>query len=98
MRRTVLRFVVWELLFSCAAVAQISSSAILGLVRDSSGAVVPGASVTAIQEETNSAFRTSTTADGYFQVPIATGWNVPPGSGGNRIQEGREERNPAPGR
>ncbi|MGA2267983.1 MAG: carboxypeptidase regulatory-like domain-containing protein [Bryobacteraceae bacterium] len=56
----------------CAAVgllAQTDRGVITGTVKDASGAVVPGARVTAIQPSTNASFRTSTTASGDFTVP-----------------------------
>src|SRR5271157_5642745 len=49
--------------------AQTDRGVITGTVKDASGAVVPGAQVTAIQPSTNANFRTSTTAAGDFTVP-----------------------------
>ena len=56
----------------CAAstlLAQSDRGVITGTVKDASGAVVPGAQVTAIQPSTNANFRTTTTASGDFTVP-----------------------------
>ncbi len=49
--------------------AQGDRGIITGAVKDASGAVVPGARVTAIQLATNTSFRASTTAAGDFTVP-----------------------------
>jgi len=49
--------------------AQSDRGVITGTVKDASGAVVPGAQVTAIQPSTNANFRTTTTASGDFTVP-----------------------------
>ena len=56
----------------CAAaslVAQTDRGVITGTVKDASGAVVPGAQVTAIQTSTNASFKTKTTTSGDFTVP-----------------------------
>jgi len=50
-------------------VAQTDRGVITGTVKDSSGAVVPGAQVTAVQTSTNESFKTKTTASGDFTVP-----------------------------
>jgi hypothetical protein len=65
----VIRLVFLAILSISAGLAQSSSSAILGLVTDSSGAVVPGAAVTATHTVTNQTYQTVTTGDGYFQIP-----------------------------
>jgi hypothetical protein len=49
--------------------AQGDRGIITGTVKDSTGAVVPGARVTAIQPATNSSYKASTTAAGDFTVP-----------------------------
>src|SRR5215470_6221146 len=49
--------------------AQTDRGVITGTVKDTSGAVVPGAQVTAIQAGTNTNFQTKTTASGDFTVP-----------------------------
>src|SRR5438874_8531932 len=59
-------------LFLCAcaiAFAQVSTSEITGTVRDSTGAVVPGAAVTAINEATGVTFRQTTTTAGLYAFP-----------------------------
>ncbi|HZY63070.1 MAG TPA: TonB-dependent receptor [Edaphobacter sp.] len=53
------------LLFSIAAMAQ-TTSRIAGVVTDSSGAVVPGAAVTAIQESTHVTYNTKTGSKGEY--------------------------------
>jgi hypothetical protein len=49
--------------------AQTDRGVITGTVKDASGAVVPGAQVTALQTSTNANFRTNTTTSGDFTVP-----------------------------
>ena len=49
--------------------AQTDRGVITGTVKDVSGAVVPGAQVTALQTSTNASFRTKTTTSGDFTVP-----------------------------
>src|SRR5262249_31161840 len=48
---------------------QTTFGQITGTVRDPSGAVVPGASITVINEETQIARQVSTSASGVFNVP-----------------------------
>ena len=59
------------LAFSVAAplVAQNVSATINGTVRDSSGAVIPGATVTLTNELTNASRSTKSNAEGYFVFP-----------------------------
>jgi hypothetical protein len=49
--------------------AQTDRGVITGTVKDASGAVVPGAQVTAIQVSTNASYRTNSTTSGDFTVP-----------------------------
>ncbi len=49
--------------------AQITRGAISGTVRDASGAVVPGASVTATNPATNSSRTAITDAQGFYRIP-----------------------------
>ena len=49
--------------------AQIRSGAITGAITDPSSAPVPGAKITAIQEETKAAYRTTTGSAGEYTVP-----------------------------
>lgn len=49
--------------------AQIKSAAITGIVTDSSGAVVPGANVTVVSQETNQTATAATDSTGSFTVP-----------------------------
>lgn len=58
-----------SLLFSLTAWAQIKSSTITGTVTDSTGAVIPSATVTVINQETNVASTTVTDESGSFTVP-----------------------------
>ena len=57
------------LLMSGGALAQIKSSAITGTVTDPTGAVIPGATITVINIETNVAATSVTDATGNFNVP-----------------------------
>ncbi len=54
---------------SAEALAQETRSTILGTVRDSSGAVVPGAAIEISNTETNSTTKLSTNDKGYFEAP-----------------------------
>jgi len=47
----------------------IVTGSVSGLAQDPSSAVVQGAAVTAVQDATNSSFRTKTNASGDFQLP-----------------------------
>ena len=49
--------------------AQSDRGVITGTVKDASGAVVPGAQVTAIQTSINASYKTNTTTSGDFTVP-----------------------------
>src|SRR6266699_5679790 len=57
------------LLVTVAAAAQQNTGTILGLVKDSSGAVVPGASITILNEETNLTRTVITGENGAFRAP-----------------------------
>ena len=60
-------------LFGASCVlAQFDSGQISGFVRDQSSAVVPGATVTATNEGTKEAHRTTTNTDGYYVFPQLT--------------------------
>ncbi len=48
---------------------QSSTASILGVVQDSTGAVVPAAAVTATHQATNQVFRTATGTEGYYEIP-----------------------------
>jgi hypothetical protein len=54
--------------------AQGSSAAIQGTIRDTTGAVIPGASITAINQETNLRRTVQSSSAGFYQIP-----NLPPG-------------------
>jgi Carboxypeptidase regulatory-like domain len=55
---------------SCSsALAQSGAGSIQGTVKDSTGAVVPGASVTVINQSTNVAVHTKSSAVGFYEVP-----------------------------
>jgi hypothetical protein len=59
----------FALLTSSVVLAQETRSTILGTVKDSTGAVVPGATVEIINTETNTTARISTNESGYFEAP-----------------------------
>src|ERR1700722_19806386 len=50
-------------------VAQVEQGAITGAITDSTGASIPGAKVTTINQATSTTSVTDTTAEGYYKVP-----------------------------
>jgi hypothetical protein len=66
------RLTLWALLgLSCAtpAAAQLASqTALVGTVTDSSGAVLPGASVVAVNAGTRDTYETTTNAEGFYNI------------------------------
>ena len=54
---------------ACQLFGQIDRGTIEGVVKDQSGAVVPGARVQIIQTETNSALELSTNGQGIYNAP-----------------------------
>src|SRR5258708_17205770 len=67
---------VWFMLALRAIVAkaQVDTGTILGTVTDSTGAVVPGATVTIINQETSATLTAKTKADGRFEfTPLHIG-------------------------
>src|SRR4051794_38184812 len=73
MRRTLLAGSTWLLLF-CAPLWAQTLGTITGAVKDSSGAVVPGATVTVVNKGTNAARTTSSNEVGLYEFPA-----LPPG-------------------
>ncbi len=69
MSRSLKRAAVVTCLFAAVAAAQMSTSVITGTVTDRSGAVVPGAAVTAANEATGVAYKQTTTDTGLFAFP-----------------------------
>jgi hypothetical protein len=57
------------LMFALTVVAQQATGTILGVVKDASGAVIPGVSVTIMNEETNLTRTTLTGENGAFRAP-----------------------------
>ena len=57
-------------LLAATAAAQITGGAILGIVKDSTGSVVPGATVTATNVGTNQSSVTLTNEEGYYEFPL----------------------------
>jgi hypothetical protein len=80
---TRLRFIRWSrmslmglMLVLCAilARAQVDTGTILGTVTDTTGAVIPGATVTLISQETSATLNAKTTTDGRFEfTPLHIG-------------------------
>ena len=66
-------FCLFAILLACAAgaAAQTSTSRITGTVTDTTGAVVPGAAVTALNEETGISQTQTTTDAGLYSSPSA---------------------------
>src|ERR1700720_3471981 len=64
-----LRFMFVALALAFAASAQFDSGQIAGFVRDGSGAVIPGANVTARNEGTGEERRSVANGDGYYVFP-----------------------------
>src|SRR5579863_2770643 len=63
------------MLGASAMLAQLPTGTILGVVKDSSGAVIPGANVTARQTETNQTRSQTTGQDGAYRfdaLPVGT--------------------------
>jgi hypothetical protein len=67
--RTTFRLLTLLLLCATAALAQTSTSRITGTVFDSTGAVVPGATITALNEATGIAQTQTTTEAGIYSFP-----------------------------
>src|SRR5260370_11449137 len=57
------------LLTAAILIAQTSTSEITGTVRDTTGAVVPGSNVTAVNEATGVTYKQTTTAAGLYAFP-----------------------------
>jgi hypothetical protein len=74
MRMIVFFFAVWLVVIPCA-VAQSPNGAISGIVLDPSGAVIGGAEITVVNDDTRVQYSSKTNNDGIYVVP-----NVPPGS------------------
>src|SRR5665213_2513397 len=66
---TILLFVASLFLLTATLSAQLPTGTFLGVVKDSSGAVVPGATVTVQSVETNQARNAITDSSGAYRVP-----------------------------
>ncbi len=66
---TVIGILAFNLILSVVAFGQIKSGVITGMVTDPTGAVIPGATVTVINSETNVAATAVTDTTGGFSVP-----------------------------
>ena len=69
LRCSVLALVSSVVLFTTPAFAQLDTGAIVGSVVDGSGAVLPGVTVTATQEDTNVSLTTVTNTSGQYVFP-----------------------------
>ena len=68
MRKVVVLFVVIASLSSAAAWAQTSSANLSGMVKDTIGAIIPGATVTARNVATNETRVTTSADDGLYRL------------------------------
>jgi hypothetical protein len=66
---SVVRFVVLALFFPALSFAQAGSSAIAGVVKDSTGGALPGVSIRVINEDTGVGVDTVTNEEGVYRVP-----------------------------
>ncbi|MBB5066862.1 TonB-dependent receptor [Granulicella mallensis] len=57
-------------LFTVSAVSQTATTSLRGVVKDSSGALVPGTSVTLLDNATNNTYRAVTNASGFYIFPV----------------------------
>ena len=82
-----------SLSFAALALAQGTSGSFTGTVSDSTGAVIPAASVTATSVDSGRTWRTQTNDVGVYNLP-----SVPPGSSilPRKISERRLPKSPAP--
>jgi len=84
--RQVFRLFIFSVLCCSAAFGQIKSGTIVGTITDPSGAVVPGANVVVVSQDTNVPTTTVSDSSGTFTVPyLAPGTytvNVEPGGTG----------------
>src|SRR5450755_3939288 len=63
------RYVLPLICATTGLLAQTDRGVITGAVKDATGAVVPGAKVTAVYLDTETNFKTNTTASGDFTIP-----------------------------
>ena len=64
------RFAIGFILSFANLIAQETTGSITGIVKDSTGAVIVGASVTANNQENAAEFRSTTDANGAYQFPL----------------------------
>ena len=69
----VVRFVVASIILAAPMAAQAQEAAVSGTVTDSSGAVLPGATVRAVHETTGNSFETVTDALGTYRLAVRVG-------------------------
>src|SRR3989304_897888 len=66
--KSVLCFLLWVGVFASFALAQLPTATILGVVKDASGAVVPGASLTARNTEPGQTRTAASAGDGSYRI------------------------------
>ena len=69
MLRKIVLFIAFNVLATAAVFAQTHTATISGQVKDASGAVIPGATVTVRNIDTNRTTTLPTTGEGMFTVP-----------------------------
>ncbi|WP_158820009.1 TonB-dependent receptor [Granulicella sp. S156] len=70
MRHIVAAVLMLASLCTATAVAQTATTSLRGVVKDSSGALVPGASITLLDKATNNTYHAVSSASGYYIFPI----------------------------
>ncbi|MBL7876556.1 MAG: carboxypeptidase regulatory-like domain-containing protein, partial [Cyclobacteriaceae bacterium] len=67
--RKILLLLIFGLAVSGAAIAQVTTSSLAGLVTDSEGAALPGANVTATHTPSGTTYGSATRPDGRYTIP-----------------------------
>src|SRR5258705_9064966 len=67
------RLLVLAILFLIPALAHAQEATVIGTVTDSTGGVLPGATVRAVHDATGNTFETGTDERGNFRIPPPTG-------------------------
>lgn len=76
------------LIYTPVAIAQVVTATLTGTVTDSSGATVPGATVTATETSTGTSRSTQTSAEGVYTLPFLPPRNLQGGYREDRFQNG----------
>src|SRR5882724_8889432 len=67
--RILFAVLILAVLSETGAIAQIETATLVGTVKDSTGAVVPGASVTVVNSQTSFRSETTTRSEGDYRLP-----------------------------